>query len=90
MYGAEAVHPGRGPAAPADRGDQFGEDIEAVLETAVSLRLQNAEQPGFAHTLDHVVGDAPVRLGFLRASANDLGDSAGTRQQLRHVRFERK
>ena len=39
MYGAETKHPGRGPAAPTDRGNQFGKDLEAVFETAKSLRL---------------------------------------------------
>ena len=44
MHGAEAVNPGRGPAAPADRGDQFGENIEAVFETAISrgCRMRNS------------------------------------------------
>ena len=89
MHGAEAIHPGRRPTAPADRGNQFDEDIEAVFEAAICRRLQNAEQLGFAHALDDVVGDAPVRFGFLCATANDLGDGAGARQQLR-VRFGRR
>jgi hypothetical protein len=90
MHGAEPVYPGRGPAAPADCGDQLSEDIETVFETAIGLRLQNAEQLGFAHACDDVVGDAPVCLGFLYASANNVRDGARARQQLRHVGSARR
>ncbi|HEX2336496.1 MAG TPA: hypothetical protein VHI72_08455, partial [Hyphomicrobiaceae bacterium] len=31
---------------------------------------------GFSHALDNVVGDTPVRLGFLYASANNVDEGA--------------
>ena len=90
MHGTKPVHPGRGSAAPTDRRDQFSENIKAILETAISLRLQNAEQLGFAHMRDYIVSDAAVRFGFLHAGAHDLGDCPGARQQLWHVGFARR
>src|SRR5262245_11538016 len=89
MYGAEAIHPAGGPAATADRGDQFNEGLETVFETAIGRRLKYAEQPSLLNSVDNIVRDAPVGLGFLGALACDLGDGAGARQQLRHVGFAR-
>jgi hypothetical protein len=79
MHRAKAINPGRGSTAPADCRDQFGENIEAIFESTISIRLKNTKQLGFTHALDDIVSDSTVGLGCLRTSANDLGDGAGAR-----------
>ena len=79
MHGAEPVHPGRRPAAPADRSYQFGEDIEPVFKAPLGHRLQNAKQLGFAHALDDIVGYAAVLLSLLCTTTNSVSDRASAR-----------
>ena len=67
----QAIHPAGRTAAAGDHGFDLGEDVEAVFEAAISLRLHDAEQIRLPHARDHVVGDAARRFGFLRPFARD-------------------
>jgi hypothetical protein len=56
-----------------------------MLEAAVGPRLHDAEQVRLPHSFDHVVADAAVGFGLLRALARKLGDGARSCQEIGHI-----
>jgi len=60
------------------------EHVEAVLEPPVGPRLHDAEEVRLPHAFDHVVTDAAISFGLLRALARKRGDGAGARQEIGH------
>ena len=85
VRGEQRVNPA-GRAAPArNGGDDLREHVEAMLEPAVGPRLHDAQQVRLPHALDHVVADAAIGFGLLRALARKRADGARSRQEIGHV-----
>ena len=85
VRGKQAINPAGRPAAAGDHRDDFGEYVEAVFESTIGLRLHDAEEVHLPHARDHVLADAPVGFGLLRAFARKLGDGARPREKIGNV-----
>jgi hypothetical protein len=85
VRGEQGVNPAGRAASARNRGNDLREHVEAMLEPAVGPRLHDAEQVRLPHAFDHVVADAAVGFGLLRARARKLGDGARQRQEIGHI-----
>ncbi len=85
VRGEQAINPAGRAAAVRDGGDDLRDDVEAIFESAIGLRLHEAKQVCLPHTLDHIIADAASGLGLLRTLARKRGDRVRTREQIGNV-----
>ena len=85
LRGEQAVDPAGRAATARDRHLDLHEHVEAILETAVSARLHDAEQVGLPHPRDHLLADAARGFGLSRALTRNAGDLAGPREEFGNV-----
>ncbi len=82
VRGKQAVDPAGGAAAARDRRPDLREHLEAVFETAVGLRLHDAEQIRRPQARDQIVADAARGFGLSRPLAGKPGNVARPQQKL--------
>jgi hypothetical protein len=85
VRGEQGVNPAGRAASARNRGNDLREHVEAMLEPAVGPRLHDAEQVRLPHAFDHVVADAAIGFGLLRALARKRADAARSRQEIGHI-----
>src|SRR5262249_34458527 len=82
VRGEQTVNPAGRAASPRNGGNDLREHVEAVLQPPVGARLHDAEKIRLPHAFDHVVADAAIGFGLLRALARELGDGMRPRQKI--------